>query len=170
MFFLFVRAATSHNTHTHTDIGTELSNARAIFTTTTRGRDQLIVCGQPYIYEKNVLLAGGTEKKLWRCNQWWNKRCRARVFTIGDVVTPLNKYHTHVEIIKRKKRVAQVRRRNIAAAIERTIRSSHEADSESSADVVEVDDKRAVAALVSEFSDGGSQPAAGPPDVSKPRV
>lgn len=53
------------------------------------------------------MLVSGQEKKLWRCNQWWNKRCRARVFTIGGTVTPLNKYHTHQEIIKRKKREAR---------------------------------------------------------------
>lgn len=46
-------------------------------------------------------------KKLWRCNQWWNKRCRARVYTINNVVKTLNKFHTHEEIIKRKKRVAK---------------------------------------------------------------
>lgn len=37
----------------------------------------------------------------------WNKKCRARVFTIGDIVTPLNKYHTHEDIIHRKKRVSK---------------------------------------------------------------
>lgn len=84
---------------------------RAEFTTTTRGREQLIFCGQPFIYEKGISLANGGQKKLWRCNQWWNKRCRARVYTIADVVTPLNKYHTHEDIIKRKKRVSRGRRR-----------------------------------------------------------
>lgn len=39
----------------------------------------------------------------------WNKKCRARVYTIGDNVTPLNKYHTHEDIIHRKKRVAKKR-------------------------------------------------------------
>lgn len=29
------------------------------------------------------------------------------MYTIGDTVTPLNKYHTHEEIIYRKKRVAK---------------------------------------------------------------
>lgn len=53
------------------------------------------------------MLTDGLEKKLWRCNQWWNKRCRARVYTIGDIVTPLNKYHTHEDIIRRKKRIAK---------------------------------------------------------------
>lgn len=77
---------------------------RAEFSQTTRGRDQLIFCGQPFVYEKLATLASGEEKKLWRCNQWWNQRCRARVFTIGGTVTPLNKYHTHQDIIKRKKR------------------------------------------------------------------
>lgn len=80
---------------------------RAQFTRTTRGRDQLIFCGQPFVYEKLAIMANGEPKKLWRCNQWWNKRCRARVYTIGETVTPLNKYHTHQEIIKRKKRVSR---------------------------------------------------------------
>lgn len=37
----------------------------------------------------------------------WNNKCRARVYTIGDRVTPLNKYHTHEDIIHRKKRVSK---------------------------------------------------------------
>lgn len=61
-------------------------------------------------------LASGGQKKLWRCNQWWNKRCRSRVYTIGDLVTPLNKYHTHEDIIKRKKRVSRGRNRNARTA------------------------------------------------------
>lgn len=31
------------------------------------------------------------------------------MYTIGDTVTPLNKYHTHEDIIHRKKRVAKKR-------------------------------------------------------------
>lgn len=69
----------------------------------------MIFCGQPFVYEKRVVLPNGTEKKLWRCNQWWNQKCRARVYTIDDVITPLNKYHTHEDIVKRKKRVAKKR-------------------------------------------------------------
>lgn len=42
-------------------------------------------------------------------NSRWNKKCRARVYTIGDNVTPLNKYHTHEDIIHRKKRVPKKR-------------------------------------------------------------
>lgn len=80
---------------------------KAIFSQTTRGREQLIFCGQPFIYEKRVVLADGDVKKLWRCNQWWNKKCRARVYTIRDIVTPLNKFHTHADIIRRKKRIAK---------------------------------------------------------------
>lgn len=80
---------------------------KAIFTRTTRGKEQLIYCGQPFIYEKNLIVNGGVQKKFWRCNQWWNERCRARVYTLGDIVTPLNKYHTHDEVIKRKKRVSK---------------------------------------------------------------
>lgn len=79
----------------------------AIFSHTTRGREQLIFCGQPFVYEKQNTLANGQVKKLWRCNQWWNKRCRARVYTINNVVSTLNKFHTHEEIIRRKKRVAK---------------------------------------------------------------
>lgn len=77
----------------------------AIYSATSRGRVQLIYGGQPFIFEKNLKLAGGEEKKYWRCNQWWNQRCRSRVFTIKDTVVPLNRYHTHEEIVRRKKRV-----------------------------------------------------------------
>lgn len=31
------------------------------------------------------------------------------MYTVGDLVTPLNKYHTHEEIIHRKKRVTKKR-------------------------------------------------------------
>lgn len=79
----------------------------AVFTHTTRGREQLIFTGQPYVYEKRNILPNGDEKRLWRCNQWWNNKCRARVFTINDRVHILNRFHTHEEIIKRKKRVAK---------------------------------------------------------------
>lgn len=41
------------------------------------------------------------------CINRWNKKCRARVYTIGDVITPLQKLHTHEDIIHRKKRVAK---------------------------------------------------------------
>lgn len=34
-------------------------------------------------------------------------KCRARVYTIGGIITTLNKYHTHEEIIYRKKRVSK---------------------------------------------------------------
>ena len=61
--------------------------------------------GQPFIFEKILKLASGEEKKYWRCNQWWNQKCRSRVYTINDLVIPLNRYHTHEEIVKRKKRV-----------------------------------------------------------------
>lgn len=80
---------------------------KAIFSHTTRGREQLLFCGQPFIYEKCITLPSGDLKKLWRCNQWWNKKCRARVYTVNDHITPLNKYHTHEDIIKRKKRVSR---------------------------------------------------------------
>ena len=80
---------------------------KAKFSHTTRGREQLIFCGQPFIYEKGITLPTGEMKKLWRCNQWWNQKCRSRVYTINDTVTTLNKYHTHEDIIKRKKRVSK---------------------------------------------------------------
>ncbi len=80
---------------------------KAVFSHTTRGREQLIYYGQPFIYEKFLTCPTGEIKKLWRCNQWWNRKCRARVFTINDLVTPLNKYHTHEDIITRKKRVSK---------------------------------------------------------------
>lgn len=41
----------------------------------------------------------------------WTKgiSCRARVYTIGDIITPLEEYHTHTHIIHRKDRVAKQR-------------------------------------------------------------
>lgn len=39
----------------------------------------------------------------------WNQKCRSRVYTLGDIVTVLHKYHTHEDIIHRKKRVAKKR-------------------------------------------------------------
>ncbi|XP_055695338.1 modifier of mdg4-like isoform X17 [Lutzomyia longipalpis] len=78
--------------------------AAAIYERTMRGKDQVIYMGQPFIFDKFVQLSNGIEKRIWRCNQWWNKKCRARIYTIGDIVTPINKLHTHADIIKRKKR------------------------------------------------------------------
>lgn len=43
---------------------------KAVYTKTTRGKEQLIFCGQPFIYEKGVRLTNGHMKKHWRCNQW----------------------------------------------------------------------------------------------------
>ncbi|XP_023036513.2 TPR-containing protein DDB_G0280363 [Drosophila willistoni] len=80
----------------------------AIYTATSRGRMQLIYGGQPFIFEKILKLSSGEEKRFWRCNQWWNQKCRSRVFTINDVVCPLNRFHTHEEIVRRKKRVRRV--------------------------------------------------------------
>ncbi|XP_037945159.1 uncharacterized protein LOC119677746, partial [Teleopsis dalmanni] len=76
----------------------------AVYAATSRGRIQLIYGGQPFIFEKILKLSTGEEKKFWRCNQWWNQKCRSRVFTINDTVIPLQRYHTHEEIVKRKKR------------------------------------------------------------------
>lgn len=39
----------------------------------------------------------------------WNQKCRSRVYTLGDVVTVLNRFHTHEDVIHRKKRVAKKR-------------------------------------------------------------
>ncbi|EDV94599.1 GH21999 [Drosophila grimshawi] len=69
---------------------------------------QLIYGGQPFIFEKTLKLSTGEEKRYWRCNQWWNQKCRSRVFTINDIVCPLNRFHTHEEIVRRKKRVRRV--------------------------------------------------------------
>lgn len=43
---------------------------KAVFSQTTRGKEQLLFCGQPFIYEKSIRLPNGQMKKLWRCNQW----------------------------------------------------------------------------------------------------
>lgn len=73
---------------------------------TIRGKDKVIYHGHPFLFDTVVRSAGGAEKRIWRCGQWWNGKCRARVYTIGDYVYPLKKSHTHQEIIMRKKRVA----------------------------------------------------------------
>lgn len=70
----------------------------AVFQSTIRGRQQLVYMGQPYVFEKST-----GDRKVWRCNQWWNARkCRARAYTIGNFVRPIQKYHTHEEIVHRK--------------------------------------------------------------------
>ncbi|XP_065073203.1 modifier of mdg4-like isoform X9 [Ochlerotatus camptorhynchus] len=79
----------------------------AIFTTTMRGKEQLLYLGQPFVFEKLVVTQNAQPKKIWRCNQWWNQKCRARVYTLGNVITPLNRYHTHSDIVKRKRRVTK---------------------------------------------------------------
>lgn len=80
----------------------------ARYSQTTRGKIQLLYLGQPFVFEKDV--KGHNEevlRKIWRCNQWWNEKCRARVYTIGDNITPLNKFHTHAHVINRKPRVSK---------------------------------------------------------------
>lgn len=72
-----------------------------------RGKEQLIYMGQPFIFEKLIHDKNGQLKKIWRCNQWWNEKCRARVYTIDKFITPLNKFHTHTEVIKRKQRIGK---------------------------------------------------------------
>ncbi|XP_052567428.1 uncharacterized protein LOC128093746 [Culex pipiens pallens] len=74
---------------------------------TMRGKEQLLYLGQPFVFEKLVVTPTAEPKKIWRCNQWWNQKCRARVYTIGNVITPLNRYHTHSDIVKRKRRVTK---------------------------------------------------------------
>lgn len=44
---------------------------KAVYAQTTRGKDQLLFCGQPFIYEKSIRLPNDQLKKLWRCNQWY---------------------------------------------------------------------------------------------------
>lgn len=73
-----------------------------------RGKLQLIYQGQPFVFEK-VIKQGTLEKKIWRCNQWWNEKCRSRVYTVNNTVTPLNRFHTHEDIIKRKKRSKKIK-------------------------------------------------------------
>lgn len=52
-------------------------------------------------------MSNGFIKRFWRCNQWWNQKCRARVYTINDEVTLLQDKHTHEEVVKRKKRMTK---------------------------------------------------------------
>ncbi|XP_053667387.1 uncharacterized protein LOC128717110 [Anopheles marshallii] len=93
----------------------------AVFTKTMRGKEQLLYMGQPFVFEKLVLTHSGQSKKIWRCNQWWNQKCRARVYTIDRQITPLNGYHTHAEIVKRKQRVV---RRDKTATSSETVTSN----------------------------------------------
>lgn len=79
----------------------------AVFSQTMRGKDQVIYHGQPFILDKDIVLRSGEKKRVWRCNQWWSGKCRARIFTVGDHVWPLKNEHTHTEVIRRKKRVAR---------------------------------------------------------------
>ncbi|XP_050084776.1 modifier of mdg4-like isoform X14 [Anopheles aquasalis] len=87
----------------------ERSNV-AIFSTTMRGKQQLLYHGQPFVFEKEVPQRSAEPKQIWRCNQWWNQKCRARVYTVAKKVTPLNGYHTHSDIVKRKQRVVKANR------------------------------------------------------------
>lgn len=82
----------------------------ARYSQTTRGKTQLLYLGQPFVFEKNVKGNNNqVEKKIWRCNQWWNEKCRARVYTLDDRITPLNRFHTHLHVINRKPRVSKKR-------------------------------------------------------------
>ncbi|XP_058130357.1 modifier of mdg4-like isoform X8 [Anopheles ziemanni] len=84
----------------------------AVFTRTMRGKEQLLYLGQPFVFEKLAQRPGGPPKKIWRCNQWWNQKCRARVYTVDRQITPLNRYHTHTNIVKRKQRITKARPAN----------------------------------------------------------
>jgi hypothetical protein len=66
--------------------------------------------GQPFVFEKEIKGHNNVvERKIWRCNQWWNEKCRARVYTIDDRITPLNKFHTHSHVINRKPRAKKIK-------------------------------------------------------------
>lgn len=45
----------------------------AVYTQTTRGKEQLLFCGYPFIYEKSMRLPTNETKKIWRCNQWYDE-------------------------------------------------------------------------------------------------
>lgn len=81
----------------------------AVFTRTMRDKDQVIYHGQPYILDKEVPLKSGSLKRIWRCNQWWRQKCRARIYTVGGSVWPMKNLHTHQDVVKRKKRVVAVK-------------------------------------------------------------
>lgn len=83
----------------------------AVFSRTMRGKDQVIYHGQPYILDKEVTLSNGRLKRIWRCNQWWQKKCRARLFTVDGLIWPMKNEHTHADVIKRKQRT--VRPKNV---------------------------------------------------------
>lgn len=72
-----------------------------------RGKVQLIYLGQPFIFEKSKIHHADGERKIWRCNQWWSQKCRARVYTVGNQIKPLNKFHTHEDIVQRKQRITK---------------------------------------------------------------
>lgn len=90
-----------------------------------RGKDQLLYLGQPFIFEKNVK-SQCYEKKIWRCNQWWNQKCRARVYTIENLITPINKFHTHEDVITRKQRTKKERLHNVFSIITKDEDDSNE--------------------------------------------
>ncbi|XP_070506015.1 modifier of mdg4-like isoform X29 [Chironomus tepperi] len=80
----------------------------AKYSQTTRGKTQLIFLGQPFVFEKDVKGHNNViERKIFRCNRWWDMKCRARVYVSNDRITPLNKYHTHSHVINRKSRTSK---------------------------------------------------------------
>uniref|UniRef100_A0A182NKW8 BEN domain-containing protein n=1 Tax=Anopheles dirus TaxID=7168 RepID=A0A182NKW8_9DIPT len=93
----------------------------AVFSTTMRGKEQLLYMGQPFVFEKLVLTGTGERKKIWRCNQWWNQKCRARVYTVDRLITPLNRYHTHKDIVRRKQRVVKRNSDSVAVDVKRNV-------------------------------------------------
>lgn len=80
---------------------------QAVYSTTCRGRIQLIYCGQPFNFERTSLLHNGEEKTYWRCNQWWSQKCRSRLYTQNHIIVPLNKQHKHNGVVNRPKKKAK---------------------------------------------------------------
>ncbi|XP_035777049.1 modifier of mdg4-like isoform X29 [Anopheles albimanus] len=109
-FSLAIKKEDSRDTHSNLEIQASEQSNVAIFSTTMRGKQQLLYHGQPFVFEKEVPQGSAEPKQIWRCNQWWNQKCRARVYTIAKLVTPLNGYHTHSDIVKRKQRVVKANR------------------------------------------------------------
>lgn len=74
----------------HFLILTYIISEQAVYTTTSRGRIQLMYCGQSYYFERT-----SKEKTYWVCSQNRNQNCRARLYTINHIITPVNMQHKH---------------------------------------------------------------------------
>ena len=97
---------------------------RAIFTQTIRGKEKVVYRGQPFAMDATVRMSNGRQKRTWRCSQWWSEKCRARIYTIGDLVFPMKKEHTHQDIIIRKQRADRKIKHRVARAIDSVALSS----------------------------------------------